>query len=355
MCPGRAPTHRDPRSRRGCPAAELALRAACALVAMGGCHGQVRSAPDDAGVTAGRDGGHDAPAAADSAPHGDALAAADGDSPEAAVADAGGGDTLGGGADATVTTPLPDGAVVIAWSDWALEAAAINARTAGSGPGVQDDWDAVGTHIWLTRSEEEGTEVVSVGGMPYLKTTIADGRNWQGGGYDRAEYSIGYEFLDGQKYVMEWRGLIPQAVPSVGVVTFMMQVHMDNDTCPSFEVDANEGRLVFRDCMDPQVTNTDQCANAPQYDLGSLDAFVDVPTTLRLTLVSSLANGYVKFEQDGVMVFERSGRTTVVAGGDWLKDGTLYDWGTYWVSPAEASRGRSYSLLTEHSRIWLLP
>lgn len=272
--------------------------------------------------------------------------------------DAGGGTDAGGGADAGGGSPgpvPPAGATVIASSDWAKEAAAIDARTAGSGPGVQDDWDGVGTHIWLTRSEEEGTAVVTRNGVHYLETTIADGRNWQGDGYDRSEYSIDYNFRDGQKYVLEWRGMIPSAWPSAGIVTVMFQVHMDNGTVPSFAFNTNDDRLLFYDCMSPEVTDVATCAHGKTYDIAAHADFVGRPLTIRLTLVSSLANGYVKLEIDGRQIFERSGRTTLVAGGDWLKDGTLYDWGTDWVSPSQASRGRAYSLLTEYSRIWMVP
>jgi hypothetical protein len=188
--------------------------------------------------------------------------------------------------------------------------------------------------------------------VQYLETTIADGRDWGAQGYDRSEYSIDYTFQDGQKYVMEWKGMIPSAWPTTGDVTVMMQVHMNNNGVPASSFEARNGRLVFVDFMDPQDTDAYNGNNPKIYDLGSISALTGVPITLRITLVSSLDNGYLMLEKDGVKIMERSGRTTLVSGGDWLKDATLYDWGKYWVDPAQASRGRSYSLLTEYSKIW---
>jgi len=148
------------------------------------------------------------------------------------------------------------------------------------------------------------------------------------------------------------------AWPDTAVVMF--QMHMATDYSPSIAVAYRNNTLWVMDCMGPNVTDVTNCSGSrdlyPLYTDGTtVSSLVGVPITLQMTFISSTgSNGYVKFERDGVTIYERSGRTTNTAGGDYFKDATLYDYDRLWVDPSSTA-GNSISLLTEYSCVWQVP
>ena len=231
-------------------------------------------------------------------------------------------------------------------TDWAELASEINERT--SGP-VQIN-RRVGPFM-LQRSDEESLKVIDADGNAVLKTTIADGRRWEGHSYDRAALVIGFDVpggvLDPKKmYVLEWRGYLEQPLSEDAVVLVALQIHGQDTAVPPLAVMVRDGYVNFRDRHDP--------TGKEWYPAIKTEAMVNQSVSFKLTVRSSDTNGYIKFEVDEQVITERQGGRTKNPG-DWnyVKVAELYDFSNTLVSP-DSKEGRSYSLITEEIRVSIL-
>lgn len=300
--------------------------------------GSLRGRPSDAGTDV---SGFSDASAADDPTTVDVAKRADGqaDASDAARVDANGSTYVqDAGPDPQCTR------VVIDMGDWSSMASVINQRTGTTGPGAEDVVDAVGTSAHLEKAIEDSMQIFSMNGAQYLRSTIRDGESWNATTYDRTEITVsGYRFAAGQKYILQWTGLIPQNLPTTGSATVLMQVHENNSESPAYEVQLQNGKLVF---LDSGARPASASWGGPSFVLGTANDLINVPITLRLIYVPSSTSGYLKFEMNGQVITERTGQTTKTPGFDYAKFGTLYDWGNALVSPT-SDAGRSYSLYTQ--------
>jgi hypothetical protein len=105
--------------------------------------------------------------------------------------------------------------------------------------------------FWFHRSHEEGLEIITVDGQKYLRSTIADGRSWEGSSYDRAELlvrdPVGGTFEPGRLMQVTWTGYFEQELPSVNEIVAVMQLHGQDNASPANGVYIRGRTVTFRD------------------------------------------------------------------------------------------------------------
>jgi hypothetical protein len=199
-------------------------------------------------------------------------------------------------------------------------------------------------------------------------STIEDGYGWQSDpSYARAEGSWGssYTLAVATTYVIEWKGYYPQDFSYLEenqATGALFQVHPNDDGSPGYGIAAlygYDGGNHSRGA--PGVYGlyfTDDQAPPNFFLVEDLHDMVNQTHTIRLTVREGPAGqgAFLKFEVDGVMKYHRD---TGDVGRDWghsyLKFATVYDWANAIVDPANTTRGRRFSLVTESYKLYRLP
>ena len=211
-----------------------------------------------------------------------------------------------------------------------------------------------GTSFYYERSQEEGLEVFTsaITGKKALRSTLADGRAYNGGTYDRAELNLngkaGGNFKVGRLMEVVWSGYFESALPTVSEFVAAMQLHGHDLVSPANGVYIHGNMVSFRDRL---VTGW--------HDFMNVSEMVNKVVSFRMTINCNDTNGYLKFEykMDGanwVTVLERNTGATKNPDGttdNYIKLAGMYDYYRTLVDPNLYSRGKSYSLVTTNATI----
>ena len=211
-----------------------------------------------------------------------------------------------------------------------------------------------GTSFYYERSQEEGLEVFSsaITGKKALRSTLADGRAYGGGTYDRAELNLngkpGGNFKVGRLMEVVWSGYFESALPTVSEFVAAMQLHGHDVASPANGVYIHGNMVSFRDRL---VTGW--------HDFMNVSEMVNKVVSFRMTINCNDTNGYLKFEykKDGAnwaTVLERNTGATKNPDGttdNYIKLAGMYDYYRTLVDPNLYSRAKSYSLVTTNATI----
>jgi len=211
-----------------------------------------------------------------------------------------------------------------------------------------------GASFSFERSHEEGLEVIisSITGQKALRATIADGRNYNGGTYDRAELNLngkpGGNFKVGRLMEVTWSGYFESEIPTVREFVVAMQLHGHDYISPANGIYIRGNKVSFRDRL---VTGWNDFMNVSE--------MVNNIVTFKMTINCNDVDGYLKFEykKEGfgwMTVMERSAGATKNPDGtndNYIKLAGLYDYWRTLVDPNQYSRGKSYSLITTNCSI----
>ena len=211
-----------------------------------------------------------------------------------------------------------------------------------------------GTSFYYERSQEEGLEVFTsaIIGKKALRSTLADGRAYNGGTYDRAELNLngkpGGNFKVGHLMEVVWSGYFETAIPTVSEFVAAMQLHGHDVASPANGIYIHGNMVSFRDRL---VTGW--------HDFMSVTEMVNKLVSFRMTINCNDANGYLKFEykKEGanwITVMERTTGATKNPDGttdNYIKLAGMYDYYRTLVDPSLYSRGKSFCLVTTNATI----
>jgi hypothetical protein len=211
-----------------------------------------------------------------------------------------------------------------------------------------------GTSFYYERSQEEGLEVFTsaITGKKAFRSTLADGRAYNGGTYDRAELNLngkaGGNFKVGRLMEVVWSGYFESVLPTVSEFVAAMQLHGHDLVSPANGVYIHGNMVSFRDRL---VTGW--------HDFMNVSEMVNKVVSFRMTINCNDTNGYLKFEYEKeganwVTVLERSTGATKNPDGttdNYIKLAGMYDYYRTLVDPNLYSRGKSYSLVTTNATI----
>jgi hypothetical protein len=211
-----------------------------------------------------------------------------------------------------------------------------------------------GTSFYYERSQEEGLEVFTsaITGKKALRSTLADGRAYGGGTYDRAELNLngkpGGNFKVGRLMEVVWSGYFESTLPTVSEFVAAMQLHGHDVASPANGVYIHGNLVSFRDRL---VTGW--------HDFMNVSEMVNKVVSFRMTINCNDTNGYLKFEykKEGAnwaTVLERNTGATKNPDGttdNYIKLAGMYDYYRTLVDPNLYSRGKSYSLVTTNATI----
>lgn len=204
------------------------------------------------------------------------------------------------------------------------------------------------------RSHEEGLEVITstITGQKALRATIADGRAYNGGTYDRAELNLngkpGGNFKVGRLIVVTWSGYFESEIPTVREFVAAMQLHGHDYISPANGIYIRGNKVSFRDRL---VTGW--------HDFMDVSEMVNKLVTFKMTINCNDVDGYLKFEykkkgSDWLTVMERNTGATKNPDGttdNYIKLAGLYDYWRTLVDPNQFNRGKSFSLVTTNCTI----
>jgi hypothetical protein len=202
-----------------------------------------------------------------------------------------------------------------------------------------------------------GSSIDAENGKYY--STLVDGHGCSG--YGRSELipaRHSEDFIDTNKtYVIEWKGYYPQNLNDYmgynDEVLTIMQIHGSDPYSPPFGLYARHGMLTMWE------TEPGTGDNSPtEYkEMIPLSDMYNKCHTIRLILKEGMAgNGnYVKIEIDGVQQYLRNtGRVGSTWNEDWIKGGSMYDYGKVLIDPNNYTRGRRVSLVTESFKVYTI-